>query len=132
MEVTPGIIEMRKAAEIIAERLGAGILKYNVEETGDLLRSLDWKVIENEIHILYNYYGMFPDMGVGKGQPLYSNSGKRKPKPWYNKIIHREIMRLTELMAKNVGLRAVDVTANVTELRSRLGGTLGTKVELSM
>lgn len=131
MEITPGLIEMDKAAQIIAERLGAGILRYDVEETGALLQSLDWDAIGNQIHILYNYYGMFPDMGVGKGASLYDKgTTSRKAKPWYNKVIHREIMRLTELMAAQVGKRAVDLTANITEHRSRLGGTLGNTVEL--
>lgn len=131
MEITPGFIEMDKAAQIIAERLGNSIIDYNVEETGALLSTLDWNAIENQIHILYNYYGLFPDMGVGKGVSYGQNSGtNRKRKPWYNKVIHYEIMRLTEIMAEKVGKRAVDLTANITENRSRLGGTLGNTVEL--
>jgi hypothetical protein len=127
MEITPGFIELQKAAEIIAERLGSSILRYKVEETGELLESLDWKVVQNQIHILYNYYGMFPDMGVGKGVSYGQTAeSKRKKKPWYNKTIHREIMRLTELSAKKAGVRAVDVVANITE-RNQFAAGSGTK-----
>lgn len=127
MEITPGFIELQKAAEIIAERLGNSIIQWDVQQTGALLDSLDWNVIENQIHFMYNYYGIFPDMGVGKGVSYGDiGSGKRKIKPWYNRYMHREIMRLTEIMAKNAGIRAVDVVANVTE-RNQFAAGSGTK-----
>ena len=116
MDINPGIIELKKAAEIIAENLGQSIIQRGVIDTQALLQSLDWKVIGNTIHILYNYYGMYPDMGVGRGVKIADVrdfSSKRKRKRWYAKTMFREVARLSEKVAKLTGLRGVEVVADV-------------------
>lgn len=116
MELTPGIIELDKAAQIITERLGASIGKHNISDTQALLESLDWKVIGNTIHILYNYYGVMREMGVGRGVTLSEVAGSnRKPKKWATKVLYREVVRLNQFVAEQMGKRTVDVVANISQ-----------------
>jgi len=116
MEITPGFIELQKAAEIIAERLGTSIIKSKVSDTGALLESLDWGVIQNEIHIQYYLYGAFREMGVGKGVPFEKVAeSNRKGKKYITKVLYREVARISEYAARKAGVRGVDLTANITE-----------------
>jgi hypothetical protein len=116
MEITPGFIELQKAAEIIAERLGTSLVRTRISDTGALLESLDWGVIQNEIHIQYNLYGAFREMGVGKGVPFEKvPESKRKKKRWATKVLYREVARISEFAAKKAGVRGVDLTARITD-----------------
>jgi hypothetical protein len=109
MEINPGIIELQKAAAIIADNLRESIWKKDVMHTHALYDSVNWKVVGDTIHILYNYYGMFPDMGVGRGistgdVAMMRGSGGRRAKKWYSPVIYREVARLAEKTAKLTGI----------------------------
>ena len=102
-------------AEIVIERWQKKIAKYKIGSTGALVRSFtsaveaDAKGDVQKITFTYLYYGMFVDMGVGRGTK-YSQIGttKRQIKPWYSSIVRREIYKLGELMIEKHGVKVLD------------------------
>lgn len=95
---------------------------------GELWRSIAGEIAMNggdpEAAIIkFLQYGRMVDMGVGRGMPIGSKKAlgeqkfsekrndkgqlkkrpKRKPKPWYSKTKYREVMRLREIMAEEIG-----------------------------
>lgn len=102
-------------AEIVIERWQKKIAKYKIDSTGALVRSFtsaveaDAKGDVQKITFTYLYYGMFVDMGVGRGTK-YSQRGttKRQIKPWYSSVVRREIYKLGELMIEKHGVKVLD------------------------
>ena len=107
-----------------------------IGDTGTLLKSFKYNVLASaqgnvlKITLLFEYYGRFIDMGVGKGvkigdvkESITSRklSGKmlgnrRRPKKWYSKTFHAEVMKLSEIFAKEYGHRGVlAITENVSD-----------------
>jgi len=107
-----------------------------IGNTGTLLRSFKYNVLASaqgnvlKITLLFEYYGRFVDMGVGKGVKIgdvkesaasRKLSGKmlgnrRRPKKWYSKTFHAEVMKLSEIFAKEYGHRGViAITENLTD-----------------
>lgn len=120
-----------KWLEIAIKEIRNKIQKLKIGSTGDLYSSISGSIQElsggdsYKAEILYNYYGIFPDMGVGKGQEMGDQAvnklagGGRKKKPWTKEIAH-QAHRFGELMGKefaNKGAKAV-------------GDSLLTKVEM--
>ena len=83
-----------------------------------------------KITLLFEYYGRFVDMGVGKGvkiddvkESITSRKldgkmlgNRRRPKKWYSKTFHAEVMKLSEIFAKEYGHRGViAITENVSD-----------------
>jgi hypothetical protein len=108
MEINKNTIEVLKAwSEISKKRLQRNLYTLDANETKDLLNSIDFHVVDREITLQYNYYGMYVDMGVGKGVPLAkarSGGSTRKPKLWYTKTIWREVAILGDIIAKDFGV----------------------------
>jgi hypothetical protein len=107
-----------------------------IGDTGSLLRSFKYNVLASaqgnvlKITFLFEYYGRFVDMGVGKGVKIgdvkesaasRKLSGKmlgnrRRPKKWYSKTFHAEVMKLSEIFAKEYGHRGVvAITENLSD-----------------
>ena len=107
-----------------------------IGDSGTLLKSFKYNVLASaqgnvlKISLLFEYYGRFVDMGVGKGikigdvkESITSRkiSGKmlgnrRRPKKWYSKTFHAEVMKLSEIFAKEYGHRGViAITENVSD-----------------
>ena len=107
-----------------------------IGNTGTLLRSFKYNVLASaqgnvlKITLLFEYYGRFVDMGVGKGVKIgdvkesaasRKLSGKmlgnrRRPKKWYSKTFHAEVMKLSEIFAKEYGHRGVvAITENLSD-----------------
>ncbi|MDD4554032.1 MAG: hypothetical protein PHP04_07525 [Bacteroidales bacterium] len=107
-----------------------------IGDTGTLLRSFKYNVLASaqgnvlKISLLFEYYGRFVDMGVGKGVKIgdvkesaasRKLSGKmlgnrRRPKKWYSKTFHAEVMKLSEIFAKEYGHRGVvAITENLSD-----------------
>ena len=107
-----------------------------IGDTGSLLRSFKYNVLASaqgnvlKITLLFEYYGRFVDMGVGKGTKVgdvkesaasRKLSGKmlgnrRRPKKWYSKTFHAEVMKLSEIFAKEYGHRGVvAITENLSD-----------------
>ncbi len=95
--------------------------------TLDLARSLNYEVMESaggdvqKVKFFYNYYGMFVDMGVGKGTKIGSvkdytisrrlegkhGGNQRHAKKWYSKTMYAEVLKLGALMQQQYGKKAV-------------------------
>lgn len=107
-----------------------------IGDTGTLLKSFKYNVLASvqgnvlKITLLFEYYGRFVDMGVGKGVKIgdvkesaasRKLSGKmlgnrRRPKKWYSKTFHAEVMKLSEIFAKEYGHRGVvAITENLSD-----------------
>ena len=107
-----------------------------IGDTGTLLKSFKYNVLASaqgnvlKITLLFEYYGSFVDMGVGKGVKIgdvkesaasRKLSGKmlgnrRRPKKWYSKTFHAEVMKLSEIFAKEYGHRGVvAITENLSD-----------------
>ena len=86
---------------IALKEIKARIKALKVYQTGELYNTINGSIKELsggstfKAEILYNYYGIFPDMGVGKGVPRDEVSlqrqlgGSRKRKPWAKEIAHQ-------------------------------------------
>ena len=107
-----------------------------IGDTGTLLKSFKYNVLASaqgnvlKITLLFEYYGRFVDMGVGKGvkigdvkesaasRKLFGKmlGNRRRPKKWYSKTFHAEVMKLSEIFAKEYGHRGViAITENVSD-----------------
>lgn len=100
-------------ADIVIQRFESRIVKLNVVETSELLKSFTSQVTLDaagdpvKIVFTFLYYGIFPDMGVGKGVKYDQVSGSnRQPKPWYSKQLAAEVSKLGRIMAEKYGVRA--------------------------
>ncbi|MDJ1500449.1 hypothetical protein [Xanthocytophaga agilis] len=84
----------------------------------------------HKIEFAYLLYGMFVDMGVGKGTGIEGvrenaterrlvgrmRGNARKPKKWTGKVLTRETFRLMEIFAKKYGDRAIKtISDNIPE-----------------
>jgi len=107
-----------------------------IGDSGTLLKSFKYNVLASaqgnvlKISLLFEYYGRFVDMGVGKGikigdvkESITSRKifgkmlgNQRRPKKWYSKTFHAEVMKLSEIFAKEYGHRGViAITENVSD-----------------
>lgn len=113
-----------------------------IGDTGTLLKSFKYNVLASaqgnvlKISLLFEYYGRFVDMGVGKGVKIGDVkesatsrrlSGKmlgnrRRPKKWYSKTFHAEVMKLGEIFAKEYAHRGVLVITENTSDKSLTNG----------
>jgi len=107
-----------------------------IGDTGTLFKSFKYNVLASaqgnvlKITLLFEYYGRFVDMGVGKGVKIgdvkesaasRKLSGKmlgnrRRSKKWYSQTFHAEVMKLSEIFAKEYGHRGVvAITENLSD-----------------
>jgi hypothetical protein len=129
--------EIAKAwAKITIIKWKKKIASNRIGDTATLLRSFKYNVLASaqgnvlKITLLFEYYGRFVDMGVGKGVKIgdvkesaasRKLSGKmlgnrRRPKKWYSKTFHAEVMKLSEIFAKEYGHRGVvAITENLSD-----------------
>lgn len=140
MQISQPKLSEREIAEAWAK---ITIIKWNkkltsnkIGDTGTLLKSFKYNVLASaqgnvlKIILLFEYYGRFVDMGVGKGvkigdvkesaasRKLSGNmlGNRRRPKKWYSKTFHAEVMKLSEIFAKEYGHRGVvAITENLSD-----------------
>lgn len=101
---------LEKWGQITEERLSTSLEKFSVGKTNSLKASIKVDLRGDAKAILrYNLYGMFVDMGVGKGK-RFSDADKlgrgrkgRKKKLWYSKRINKEVFALSLAMSNNAG-----------------------------
>jgi hypothetical protein len=104
-------------AKILVERLKKKLSKFKISYSDSLRRSIRTDIMRGvggdieRVQLLYNYYGAFVDMGVGRGQKIgdVKETGKmlrivggkgRKPKKWYSVTMTAEVNTLADLMMK--------------------------------
>lgn len=98
-------------AEIVVKIWEEKMIQLGISNTFQLANSFAFHVISNsggdvqKIQFAFNYYGMFVDMGVGRGLKLSDrvNTSLRKPKPWYTKTFMREVKKLGYIIAEKYG-----------------------------
>jgi len=140
MQTTQSKLSEREIAEAWAK---ITIIKWKrklainrIGDSGTLLKSFKYNVLASaqgnvlKISLLFEYYGRFVDMGVGKGikigdvkESITSRKifgkmlgNRRRPKKWYSKTFHAEVMKLSEIFAKEYGHRGViAITENVSD-----------------
>ena len=140
MQTTQSKLSEREIAEAWAK---ITIIKWKrklainrIGDSGTLLKSFKYNVLASaqgnvlKISLLFEYYGRFVDMGVGKGikigdvkESITSRKifgkmlgNQRRPKKWYSKTFHAEVMKLSEIFAKEYGHRGViAITENVSD-----------------
>lgn len=75
----------------------------------------------SQIHAMFNYYGKFVDMGVGKGVSSGEVKGvskersligrtdgtRRRAKKWYSPVFYTEVEKLKHILAEKYARRAV-------------------------
>jgi hypothetical protein len=107
--------------DITVERFVANMRRLRIQNTGALMASFKKEVIgaadadQLKLRLSYALYGMFVDMGVGRGMGagvrqgddgynrIRKNRGQlrrhqRKARPWYSKEIAFQTHRLSELL----------------------------------
>lgn len=106
---------LQQWADIVIERWMAKISKLKIIETSELLRSftsqvhMDANGDASKIVFTFLYYGIFPDMGVGKGVTYEKVSqSNRRAKPWYSQQFHKEVVKLGYIMAERYGEKAME------------------------
>jgi predicted HAD superfamily Cof-like phosphohydrolase len=116
-------------AKILIERLHKKLDKFKIGKSGALRKSIKTDLLRgvggdiDKLHLLYNYYGAFVDMGVGRGQPLgevrYAKASQRltgikarRAKKWYSVTITAEVNTLADLLMKHYGKQAIGVVLN--------------------
>lgn len=108
-------------AEIVIERWIRKIQALNIGSTGELLKSLQAHVSVDangnpaKITFLYLYYGIFTDMGVGRGVKLGNKDSKRQKKPWYSSVFLKEVNTLGRVMAERYGYDAATIPIKAFE-----------------
>lgn len=69
----------------------------------------------DRIEFLFEYYGKFVDMGVGKGVSMEDRDAlvalgiRRRPKPWFSSVFYRRVKYLKHLMAESTAQQTVNV-----------------------
>lgn len=57
--------------------------------------------------IIYDYYGKFVDMGVGRGVTMETvETTNRKPKPWYSKVFWGQFQKIKKLMVEKYQVKS--------------------------
>lgn len=122
METVPAYSEtVRQWADIVIERWIRRIQQLDIGSTGELLRSLEAHVAVDadgnpeKITFLYLYYGIFTDMGVGRGVKLGDRSSTRTRKPWYSSTFLKEVAVLGRKMAERYGYDAASLPIKAFE-----------------
>jgi hypothetical protein len=129
--LSPGTVGARWARFTI-ERWVDNLHRLRIGDTGELERSFKQYVEVTadgdlqKIELLYAYYGLFVDMGVGSGtkngeQGANSDErrllgkqrgNRRQPKKWVNKTTHGQVLKLGQLLAENASQKAGFIMVN--------------------
>ena len=106
---------LKQWADIVIQRWISNVSKLKVIETSELMRSFTSQVHTDangdasKIVFTFLYYGIFPDMGVGKGVTYDKVSqSNRRAKPWYSTQFFREVRKLGYIMAERYGEKAME------------------------
>ena len=102
-------------ADIVIQRWLSKISKLDVIDTAELMRSFTSQIFmdangdASKIVFTFLYYGIFSDMGVGKGVTYEKVAqSNRKAKPWYSQTFFNEVRKLGYIMAERYGERAME------------------------
>jgi hypothetical protein len=127
---------------ITIERWRANLKKLKIGSTQELYQSFQGQVVgsadtELKVRLSYAFYGMYVDMGVGRGmgagvkkenadyRRFRNDKGKlhrhvRKAKVWYSRQISREQKALAELMSASTGRILITAIASAAPQQVRI------------
>jgi hypothetical protein len=112
---------------ILIDRLKKQIVKKNIGQSGELLKSFVSNIIRNSngnpqrIEVMFNFYGRFVDMGVGNGQSLsgvartqnnrnrVATAKRRRPKKWYAPTRAAEERELAKILVREFGIKGISI-----------------------
>lgn len=115
-ENTNLILTAEAWAEILIEKWQDRIRKMGLVDDSDLLNSFESEVMANaggdlqRIDLAYLMYGLFQDMGVGKGVKLEdagTGATSRRPSRWYSSVFYGQVKRLAQILASKYGRIAI-------------------------
>lgn len=112
---------MKETAEawlsVAIKEIKAKIKKLRIGKTQELYNSIEGNVKPHgpgyRAELYYRYYGIFPDMGVGRGVPQdevrlqKQLGGTRKPKRWTKEIAHQS-HRFGEVLGKRMADQTIE------------------------
>lgn len=115
--------------EIAIKEIRAKLQKLKIHDSYELIRSVSGAIQQTaggDVHkaeLLYNYYGIFPDMGVGKGvkkdevklQKMLE--GSRKRKPWTKEVAH-QAHRFGDMIGQHYADHSIEAIAG--DLRKKI------------
>lgn len=114
--------DLQKFADITIERWENRIYKLNIRQTGELIRSFTSRVRTDAggkpelVVFTFLYYGIFPDLGVGRGVTMAeAPKGNRRIKPWYNKIFWSRLNWIAHRTAEQYGINAAEQIKTILE-----------------
>lgn len=125
---TNNILTAERWLTILIQKFQDKVEKLGITDTRDFVNSFMGEVIANaggdisRIELAFNYYGKFPDMGVGKGITLadVGKKGIRKPRRWFNPVFWPQFKCLLHILTKNTAQRgALIVIENIKDVQSR-------------
>ncbi len=99
-------------ADIVIKNWQQKIVQLKIHGTGALYESFVADVLPHagdvpeRVDFSYEYYGMFVEMGVGKGVYFGDKSSKRKPKPWKSKMLFGQTSQLTKILANKYAIKS--------------------------
>lgn len=109
-------------ADITIERWIKKTSRMKIGSTGALVRSFassiqaDARGDVQKITFTFLYYGIFVNMGVGRGTNLQQvGTTNRIKKPWYSSVVRREVYKLGELMIERYGSKVLSALRMVEQ-----------------
>jgi hypothetical protein len=106
-----GLIE--KWSQFVIEKWQKQIEKLDVIHTRELARSFSKTANQDKVQFRFLKYGVFRDMGAGKGYRKGARISKlkdeanaikgRQAKMWKSKVLYSQVARLAELIARENG-----------------------------
>jgi len=98
-------------ADIVIKNWRRKIVELKIHGTGALYDSFYMDVISTtnipeRVEFANEWYGMFVEMGVGKGVYYGDTSTKRKSKAWKSKILFGQTKQLTKILAEKYAIKS--------------------------
>jgi hypothetical protein len=119
--------------DILKDRLDKKLTKMRIGYSDTLRRSIKGDILAasggnvERVKLMYAYYGMFVDMGVGRGQKLGDVKDNasvnrlvgmkgRKPKKWVSKSLYAEVNILADLVMEHYAQQGLKMAVNLPRI----------------
>lgn len=100
-------------ADIVIDKWENMIARLHIGNSSTLINSFAQHVVTQangnpgRIEFVFEYYGKFVDMGVGRGISIGEvEFSDRKPKPWYSKTFFSQVKKLGEILSEKYSQKA--------------------------
>lgn len=113
-------------AEIVIDKWETMIGRLRIGHTSTLINSFTHHVVTQangdpeRIEFVFEYYGRFVDMGVGRGVTIGEvEFSDRKRKPWYSKTFFSQVKKLGEIISVKYSEKAKAIIVENIDTGSR-------------